>query len=894
MARPWSKVTKLVQAGDAAGLVELLCRTPPFKEERLNQVVEALESLSVTKVLPPMLKAVGHGRVASAELVPRLERLLVNKCRQEGLADLFTLARTDERVRTLVKELTVRLGPSSTLEPLIKMLADRDEELRRWSRGIIRSFDPFLTVPALLERLDGSADMKLGVVETLGLIRDPQALKPLVTLLGKARGPLREQVQKALVHYQTLAIEPLLKVVASEGKSQRKVAIQTLEMLGELPVSTQVKIHLYQGAEDQLRQIGSRAFETLREAIDWKDPRHRFLAAKLLGEMEEERVLPALERPLDDSDPPVRHVALEGLGKLGQTEALPSLLKGLKDSHDEVARTAAMALSKLGQPGLQSLVEALESEDRRVGQRAGKALLNLGSEAVEPLWAAFLGPKPELAEKAAEILGRTPDLDLARRVELFLRQEKPDSLVKLGSQAIPLIVEVLGDPDDQRQGVAITALEKMGAETVGPLVKTLAEDDLRRRRASLQLLANLGQPAFEGLLEALGSTDARIRRDAVRALGLLGEGKALPSLAQALEDPEPRVAREAAQALVRLGAPGIKRLGKTGSRWGVEPLKALLHQGTQLVTETTRALVGAGSPARKVLEEALDHPQSKVRLEAAWALGELREAASASALLKSLADEDAKVRETARNSLAAIGVKALPSLFKGLKSPFWFVRREAALALGGIGDPRAVKPLIERLGDSDSEVQNAAVKALASFKEGAQEALLKDFDQAPQKEQEMRRALLERLGTDDLVAPSSADLSSDSSPVLGDLMEGVAPMEEEVGQPEASGQLGTAQKPMPGADVGDPIDLPTPETTSERSTISHGKTGPGIDTPMERTSEIEIPQAQAPPSEQGSLTKAWEPTSDVSTQLQRLIIAHKEGALTDQEFAKAKEKLLGL
>jgi len=48
---------------------------------------------------------------------------------------------------------------------------------------------------------------------------------------------------------------------------------------------------------------------------------------------------------------------------------------------------------------------------------------------------------------------------------------------------------------------------------------------------------------------------------------------------------------------------------------------------------------------------------------------------------------------------------------------------------------------------------------------------------------------------------------------------------------------------------------------------------------MERTSEIEIPQAQAPPSEQGSLTKAWEPTSDVSTQLQRLIIAHKEGAL---------------
>lgn len=890
MPRPWSKVTKLVQAKDATGLVELLCRSPPLKVERLDQVQEGLRSLPVALIIPPILTALGHDRVTDPELASGLKRLLTDKCEQEGPTGLLSMVRTDEKVRPQVHEILKRLGPSRTLKPLIELLANDDRPLRRWTRGVIHAYDPFITVPTLLERLEGPADLKEGVVETLGLIRDPQAVTPLVTLLGKTRGPLRESVQAALVRYQDLAIEPLLKVVASGTKSQREGAIETLERLGELPVSTRVKIGLFQGSEDSLRQIGPQAFETLREALEWKDPHHRFLAAKLLGEMDDDRVLPALEGLLTDSDPPVRHMALEGLGKLGHIEALTSLLKGLEDPHDEVARTAALALSKLGDTGIQSLVEALASDDQRVSRRAGKTLLNLGTMATEPLWAAFESHRPQLVARAAEILGRTPDLDLARRVELFIRQNKPGSLSKLGPKAIPLIVEILGDPDDRRQGTAVTALGKMGAETVQPLVKTLAEDDLRRRRASLQILANLGQPAYEGLLKAMEAPDARIRRDAVRALGLLGEGKALSSLALALKDAEPRVAKEAAQALIQLGAPGIERLGRAGSHWGVEPLGNLLNEGTKLVNETTKALVGTGAPARKALEEALNNHQTRVRVQAAAGLGQLKEAASAPALLRALSDEDPKVRDAARESLVQLGVKALPSLLKGLKGTHWFMRREASLALGAIGDPRAIEPLMERLGDSDREVQAAAIKALEGFKDKALESLLLGLDMAPQKERDIRQGLLTKLGGANAELLVDRYLVGTPLPILGELLEKIAPRGLVAQRLEALDRLEEARLWYDRSGLEDDLARLNLKFSSDEPSSPKGP----VELPEIDLGGNESPDDQRSGSKQIPLSQVWEPTSDVSTQLQRLIIAHNEGALTDQEFARAKEKLLGL
>ena len=62
--------------------------------------------------------------------------------------------------------------------------------------------------------------------------------------------------------------------------------------------------------------------------------------------------------------------------------------------------------------------------------------------------------------------------------------------------------------------------------------------------------------------------------------------------------------------------------------------------------------------------------------------------------------------------MVRIGQPAVPSLIEALGDEDWDVRREAAWALGEIGDARAVPSLIEALRDEDWRVREAAVEAL--------------------------------------------------------------------------------------------------------------------------------------------------------------------------------------
>jgi HEAT repeat protein len=67
--------------------------------------------------------------------------------------------------------------------------------------------------------------------------------------------------------------------------------------------------------------------------------------------------------------------------------------------------------------------------------------------------------------------------------------------------------------------------------------------------------------------------------------------------------------------------------------------------------------------------------------------------------------------------LASVGKPAVKSLVAGLKGRDPFVRRQSAQALGEIGDPRAVEPLIDLLSDPDALIRRHAVKALGKIED---------------------------------------------------------------------------------------------------------------------------------------------------------------------------------
>jgi hypothetical protein len=155
------------------------------------------------------------------------------------------------------------------------------------------------------------------------------------------------------------------------------------------------------------------------------------------------------------------------------------------------------------------------------------------------------------------------------------------------------------------------------------------------------------------------------------------------------------------------------------------------------IVETTEALreqnnAGGARPlgderAVEPLIAALKDGDSRVRSNAAIALGEIGDTRAVEPLIAALKDGDSSVRSNAAIALGVIGDPRVEPLIAALKDEDSWVRGYAAIALGEIGDARAVEPLIAALKDEDSSVRRYAAEALGVIGDERALELLMDF-----------------------------------------------------------------------------------------------------------------------------------------------------------------------
>lgn len=114
------------------------------------------------------------------------------------------------------------------------------------------------------------------------------------------------------------------------------------------------------------------------------------------------------------------------------------------------------------------------------------------------------------------------------------------------------------------------------------------------------------------------------------------------------------------------------------------------------------------------LVRLLDRGDPSVRHLAASALGELGDPGAVSPLLAALAGPDEEgVRWRAAEGLTRLGPPAVPGLASLAVHEEPDVRWKAIVALGEIGDPSSAPVLLGRLADPDRFVRSRAVSALA-------------------------------------------------------------------------------------------------------------------------------------------------------------------------------------
>ena len=357
-----------------------------------------------------------------------------------------------------------------------------------------------------------------------------------------------------------------------------------------------------------------------------------------------------------------------------------------------------LCLHGFGQTG-DVLHEIANLRDPARGIRRGAAM-NLGRmgdrRAVPALIAALNNADPQVQEFVVRALAELKD---PRAIEPLIAIARKNADKELQMYAI----EAVGEFKDAR---AIAALIDIPSRS--------AQDD----RTVAIALGRIGAPAVPPLLAALKNAEPASRVRVLDALGWIDNARAKDALISYMKDPDPRVRKA-----VVIGLSGHwEDPGRLASPFDTAALLRSIRQRELPVPMDPRA------PG--LLVAALQDSDAEVQAAAAQSLGGLKVAAAADPLIELLRKPvnegqsllgkaaQAELRKNVAIALGQIGdARAVDALIAALGDPADEVRMWSARSLGEIKDPRATEALVLLVNDRNNAVRREALIALGKIKE---------------------------------------------------------------------------------------------------------------------------------------------------------------------------------
>ncbi len=598
-----------------------------------------------------------------------------------------------------------RIGPAArdAVPELLRIVKGDESDLYSAAIAALGSIghDAREAAPTLVELLHDD-DESVATAAALALTRIlpaesdelREAIPVLVGSLKSQEKHVRAEAADALGAAGRLALPQLIDLVKNWGKDgesarQAAAALQTMGALAEPAVPVLVsalssgKEQIVVNAADALGAIGAAArpaVPPLRALLSHQKAKVRMHAASALGDIGSAESVDNLTALLKDPDEGVRREAAEALGKIGSEAkgAIPALIAVLNDSAGSVTMHAAWALGRMGPAAAEPLVAALN--DKNLQHLAVVVLGDMGAAA-----------KPA-AGSLAKLLAES-DLDPAFGREIVL------TLAKIGpeaDEAVPILLDILKDEKHPLRPAAAYALAKIGArQAMFLLIQALSKDENPEMQivtpVALLLLSpeneafvRLAVPRLVGLLTHESSI---VRHEAAATLAGIGP-KAAPAVGQlavGLADPDPALRAEYLSALGAIGPAAGEALSVI--------IPELADPDLHVRYSATYAIGKIGSAAKDtipVLERNLQGRDEFLKMISAWALVHV---------------------DPRHPGLAAM---CAGPLARALKLPDSRVRREAALALGmlGPGAASAVPELKEIANDQDESVRQAVSEAL--------------------------------------------------------------------------------------------------------------------------------------------------------------------------------------
>ena len=375
---------------------------------------------------------------------------------------------------------------------------------------------------------------------------------------------------------------------------------------------------------------------------------------------------------------------------------------------DEAIRYAQLALDKApSDPSayerlaeryvdMQRFPDAIAAYEKTVkldaqNSKAHFALAQLYVQTGEPMKAAALLRQVLRTASAEEIVGRAgrQAIDLEEMTQTLGELEKVLSplsfvmahkpvyrrvLVDLYLRYVPRLVERERHGNDEVRKAARAELDRVGAHGLRPLLEALRDDkEPQQQRTAVEVLGHLGNKGAAGPLVHLARQEPPKEQ---RRIGTLTESL------------EREVRVEALVAAGRLGDPSV-----------LADLMPLLDNGEISVREAATFALGRAGDKRAIaaLVKALADHRPSVQVLACLGLGQVDDPRVAPALVAIL--KDPSHPDTVRAAAAyALGLHrtaaAVPALLLAIDDNRGDTQRIGAWALGQIGDPKALGPLV--------------------------------------------------------------------------------------------------------------------------------------------------------------------------------------------------------
>lgn len=419
----------------------------------------------------------------------------------------------------------------------------------------------------------------------------------------------------------------------------------------------------------------------------------------------------ALIMKLDSTSESTRCSAAEELAKTG-----PAAQKALPKLQAMLANTACV---QFGQDKFPDYVEAIGGIDPFI--RAMRT--EQGADSPKLAWwlryHAHLYP-----QRASDIVPLL--IQGLHSQDPLVRHASAEGLGTLGpaaSDAVPELENALNDSDADVRSSAVASLGDL--RSLDGLKMALTISDPQVRRIAIERLGGMSPDeiggAQQGYKEMLNDPElSELGRKSIQRLypppnanALRGHGvAALPSLIDALNDPEPNNATAAAHRLSVLGRQALPAL---------EPLQnTVLHAASRDTRlEALHALREIGPEGLPAISEALDDAEQEVRDYAIKLLASYDRGVGVPALVTFLKRDWNSSSITALNALESLHRDALPALPQlehwAMNVPDPEGRRAAINALALVG-PEAFPAVEKATHDDDLAVSTAAQSALKGMR----------------------------------------------------------------------------------------------------------------------------------------------------------------------------------